>query len=576
MPEVFLSYAREDRELVERLAARLEAAGYRVWWDRHLAGGAAFAREIEQRIEGALAVVVVWTEAATKSHWVQEEASAGRDAGKLIPLRVGQVSPPMGFRQLHAIDYAESGGRPDESAVAALIADLQRHNGDAVQSAHFLAEPKSMPASRSPIAAGAVVAVIALVVAYVLFQPFAPSRHGRDTVPIAVTARSDRSEDAALRDSLSTALSRAPWMSVVADDGPKAREPDYAILAEVEGDGANKRVTAHIIDAQSQAIAWSFSAPAPNTSVQDPAFAAQVADAVWRGLYEAEGARLKSASPAGLSPREVIAKALSGGTYAPWTEQGVREAIVVLDKGLKKHPLDAELLASSAQAEFMLSVIDPTAGETLAPAAEEKLEKAVTMAPKSRWVTGIAADVAFSTGRYRAASDAYGRLIEQGYDLPATRARALDSDARVRGRFAPAAEAIERNAATLFSPLQKSQVNGALAYMRAAAGKDDHALASARLAVATYPNNPDAIRALIITALLAGDDPTVADAARMLCRFYPSYAFPEPERSRIIAASLAGDGGAEWRAFADRVAAAYAERADIVRSACAGSAATAN
>lgn len=576
MPEIFLSYAREDRALVERLAARLEAAGYRVWWDRHLSGGAAFAREIEQRIAGARAVVVVWTKAATQSHWVQEEASAGRDAGKLVPLRVGQALPPMGFRQLHAIDYAENGGKPDETAVAALIADLQRLDGNAAHPTNLLASPKNLATSRAPLAAGAVVVAIALVVAYVLFQPFGPVRKERETVPIAVDARTDRSDDPALRDSLSTALSRSPWMSVVADDGAKSRKPIYTVIAEVEGEGANRRVAARIIDAGSQAIAWSISAPAPNASVQDSSFAAQLADAVWRGLYETEGKRLTSAPLAGLAPREFIAKALSGGNYAPWTEQGVREAIAVLEKGVRKHPLDAELLASSAQAEFMLSVIDPADGAKLAPVAEDKLARAVTMAPKSRWVTGTAADVAFSIGRYRAAANAYERLIEQGYDLPAARARALDSSARLHGGFARAAETIEQSAATLFSPLQRSQVNGALAYMRAAAGEDDQALDAARLAVATYPNNPDAIRALIITALLAGDDLTVADAARTLCRFYPSYAFPSPERSNVIAASLAGDGGAEWRAFADRVAISYAKRADVVRSACAETAMTAN
>lgn len=572
MAEVFLSYAREDRALVERLAARLEAAGYRVWWDRHLSGGAAFAREIEQKIEGALAVVVVWTEAAAQSHWVQEEASAGREAGKLVPLRVGRASPPMGFRQLHAIDYAESGGRPDETAIAALLANLERLKATTSGSPPPSAPLPPPAAARSwprPSAAILAAAVLALVAGLILVKTrSAPVVQTGGALSIAVESRGG---DDALAEALAGALARAPWMRVAADETSKARAK-YSVTAERKGEGEDARVSARVVDVRTGAIVWSFDASAAGASSRDAALAMQLADAVWRGLYEAEGARLRNAPTTDLTPREYIAKALAGGVYAPWTEQGVREAATALDEALTKRPLDPELLAASAQAEFMLSVIDRSASASLAPKAEEKLAKAVTMAPKSRWVTAVAADVYFATGRYRAAAAAYDRLIEQGYDLPATRARKADSAARLDGAFARAASEIAPLRSGLFSALQRSQVSGALAYMRAAAGADAEALENARLAVAAYPNNPDAIRALLLTSLLSGDDPTLADAARTLCRFYPSYEFPPPERSEAIAADIAGDGGPAWRAFAGRTAKAYAARAAIILDACAGGA----
>jgi hypothetical protein len=33
MSDIFISYAREDRPRVERLAAALEQCGWSVWWD---------------------------------------------------------------------------------------------------------------------------------------------------------------------------------------------------------------------------------------------------------------------------------------------------------------------------------------------------------------------------------------------------------------------------------------------------------------------------------------------------------------------------------------------------------------
>lgn len=576
MSEVFLSYAREDRALVERLAARLEASGYRVWWDRHLAGGAAFAQEIERKIDGALAVVVVWTDAAAQSHWVQEEASAGRDAGKLVPLRIGAAQPPMGFRQLHTIDYAETAGKPDDAAIAALIADLERLKGAPATPARaptqapavFLSAPAPKRPVRVLIIAAAALGLVSIAASLFAMRDRAPQTPDRDSVSVSVSARPEQADSGSLADALAASLARAPWMRVASETGEAKRPASYRIVVAVEGKGAGARVMATVVDARTEAIAWSFSAAAPGASPNDPAVAMQLADAIWRGLYEAEGARLKAAPPAALAPREYIAKALAGGVYAPWTEEGVREAIGVLGEGLKKHPLDAELLASAAQAEFMLSVIDPGAGAALASQAEEKLAQAVTLAPKSRWVTGVSADVYFSTGRYRAAADAYGRLIEQGHDLPATRARAIDAVARMSGGFEDAAARIATLAPAVFSPLQRSQVNGALAYMLAASGRDAEALDRARLAVAAYPNNPDAIRVLIISAMLGGDDATLDDAAQSLCRFYPSYRFPPPEQAGLLAASLSGDGGEGWRSFTRRVADAYAARAAIVLAAC--------
>ena len=51
MPDVFLSYVTEDRDIADRISRGLEDAGLSVWWDRHLEGGAEFGPEIERQLD---------------------------------------------------------------------------------------------------------------------------------------------------------------------------------------------------------------------------------------------------------------------------------------------------------------------------------------------------------------------------------------------------------------------------------------------------------------------------------------------------------------------------------------------
>src|SRR5262245_60350309 len=106
-PTVFLSYARADRARAATLAAALEAAGYIVWWDRLIEGGAAFAKSIESSLDSCDAVVVSWSRAAVTSDWVLDEAARGRDLRKLVPVSLDGTLPPLGFRQYHVIDLSE-------------------------------------------------------------------------------------------------------------------------------------------------------------------------------------------------------------------------------------------------------------------------------------------------------------------------------------------------------------------------------------------------------------------------------------------------------------------------------------
>lgn len=47
MADVFISYARADRDAAVAIAAGLQARGLSAWWDSDLSGGENFSRRIE-------------------------------------------------------------------------------------------------------------------------------------------------------------------------------------------------------------------------------------------------------------------------------------------------------------------------------------------------------------------------------------------------------------------------------------------------------------------------------------------------------------------------------------------------
>lgn len=135
MARVFLSYARADADLAKQIAHALGTAGHEVWWDREIRGGSRFATEIEQELRNADAVVVLWSKASIESAWVQDEAAEGRDSARLVPIALGDVRPPLGFRQYHAIPLADSPGQPGPEQFQALAQAIEKVAGDRARTA---------------------------------------------------------------------------------------------------------------------------------------------------------------------------------------------------------------------------------------------------------------------------------------------------------------------------------------------------------------------------------------------------------------------------------------------------------
>ena len=60
MAKIFISYSRDDKAVIEKLATTLEAKGHDVWWDRHIKAGSMYEKDIESALHNCDSVVVVW------------------------------------------------------------------------------------------------------------------------------------------------------------------------------------------------------------------------------------------------------------------------------------------------------------------------------------------------------------------------------------------------------------------------------------------------------------------------------------------------------------------------------------
>lgn len=126
MPDLFISYAREDRDTALALAQALQRRGIDVWWDRELTGGGDFAAEIERNLRAAPVAVVLWSAASVLSDFVRDESSRARDLQKLVPVRISPVELPLGFGTLHTLDLLDWDGDPTDEACLALINQVRQ------------------------------------------------------------------------------------------------------------------------------------------------------------------------------------------------------------------------------------------------------------------------------------------------------------------------------------------------------------------------------------------------------------------------------------------------------------------
>ena len=124
MADVFISYARADKARVAPLVAAIEARGWSVWWDPEISPGQEFDDQIDEALQAAKAVLVVWTPTSVASRWVRGEARDAAERGLLVPVRFDQARLPIDVRAIHTTDLDDWGENPASAPAQACLQAL--------------------------------------------------------------------------------------------------------------------------------------------------------------------------------------------------------------------------------------------------------------------------------------------------------------------------------------------------------------------------------------------------------------------------------------------------------------------
>lgn len=273
MASVFLSYARDDRSKAEALATALEELGHSVWWDRSIEGGSRFSQEIEQALKRSDAVVVMWSHVSVQSAWVTDEAAEGRDTGRLVPVVIDDVKPPLGFRQYQAIDLSAWRGRGKNGLI------------DPVHRA-IIAKTGSVPATKVParprragfgyrrlgLAAATLLVLVVGALSYWLAAPRAGGKASALRLHVgemkALAPDVPASVPESLREELLSALGTDAVIVASTDKPSSATDAGYALTASVRKARDMLRFTVHVVNDRSGATVWTETLERPATLME--------------------------------------------------------------------------------------------------------------------------------------------------------------------------------------------------------------------------------------------------------------------------------------------------------------------
>lgn len=126
MTHVFISYASADRAKAELLANILTSKGVSVWWDRTIPPGRIFDEVIQEALNAAGCVIVVWSHASIASNWVKTEAAEAAARGILLPAVIENVALPIEFKRIQAANLIGWNGERDHPGLDALLGAAAR------------------------------------------------------------------------------------------------------------------------------------------------------------------------------------------------------------------------------------------------------------------------------------------------------------------------------------------------------------------------------------------------------------------------------------------------------------------
>jgi TolB-like protein/Flp pilus assembly protein TadD len=402
MSDVFVSYKAEDRARVAPLVQALEADGLSVWWDTQIAAGSEWRHDIEEELDRARCVIVVWSKRSVgpDGRFVRDEANRAQRRGTYLPVRIDDIEPPLGFGELHAISVQGwKGSRTDGRYRKLLLAVRAVSAGKTPRT--IVADVPSRLSRRGAILGGGAAAVAVVGAGgWALLKP-APAR-GANSIAVLPFANlsGDVNQDYfsdGIAEELRSALARLPGLQVVGRISSEAvRNTDatsaarrlhvgHILTGSVRRGPGMVRISSQLIDGRNGLEQWSASYDRPEGNVL--AIQTEIAENVVSALsVELGRSGIQALTTGGTSDAEAHDLYLRAVTQAQNddSETSLKQANALLDAAIAQDPKFARALAAKSRNLSYLADVGRSPEETRRgyAAAVDAAQRAVDSAPR--------------------------------------------------------------------------------------------------------------------------------------------------------------------------------------------------
>ena len=428
--EVFVSYARTDRERVMKLVERMRSAGIGVWVDEGgIHGASLWGQEIVDAIDASKVMILMISDSSISSDNVVKELSiASEDKKPILPVYLHRSEIPKSMRyQLAGIQHIEFFEGQEDEAFQSMLVSLSRlgvsaGETEAKPDAPLETVPESQSTStNAPESTGRksslvtsllALAVIGLVLALVLrpdksaetpggqaveedknlAAPVKPSKTSIAVLPFRNIGPQEKESFLAdgMHEEIDAMLSMTPSLTVKnasrmkdSELDPKAigdaLKVDAVLTGTVRQSGGQLRVTVKLVDTKTEENIWAktFDKTESDVFAVQREIAQSVAEGLKLKLGEGQEDQLAKRQTEDLEAYNLYIQGRK--MWNTRTREGMRDSIEKFELALAKDPQFALAHVGIADAYNFLVGYGYSPPKISTPKAKEELKKAFAL-----------------------------------------------------------------------------------------------------------------------------------------------------------------------------------------------------
>ena len=428
--EVFVSYARTDRERVVELVERMRSAGIGVWVDEGgIHGASLWGQEIVDAIDASKVMVLMISDSSiTSDNVVKELSIASEEKKPILPVYLQRSQLPKSMRyQLAGIQHIEFFEGQEDEAFQSMLVSLSRLG---VSAGGAEAKPDSTSetvlegqstATNAPVSTGRkgglvtallAMAVVGLVLALVLrpdksaetlvgqnaeiekneTTPVKPSRTSIVVLPFRNLGPQDKESLLAdgMREEIDAMLSMTPSLTVKNASRMKdseldpraigdALKVDSVLTGTVRQSGGQLRVIVQLVDTKTEENIWAktFDKTESDVFAVQREIAQSVAEGLKLKLGEGQEDQLAKRQTEDLEAYNLYIQGRK--MWNTRTREGMRDSIEKFELALAKDPRFALAHVGIADAYNFLVGYGYSPPKISTPKAKEELKKAFAL-----------------------------------------------------------------------------------------------------------------------------------------------------------------------------------------------------